>query len=67
MEAGEHMSIEQNVDENFNETLFQVIKEDEDWDFSQRLYYSVTDDIQDHYTLESPMNKGKHNMYTCYL
>ncbi|KAJ5645635.1 hypothetical protein N7507_011646 [Penicillium longicatenatum] len=45
-------------EEHFTERLYQVIEEDEDWEFSQRLYYSVTDNVQDHYQLYHPNNKG---------
>ncbi|KAJ6083496.1 hypothetical protein N7467_007631 [Penicillium canescens] len=44
-------------DDYFSETLYQQFEEDEDWDFSQRLYYSDVENVQDHYKLHHPYNQ----------
>ncbi|KAJ5088399.1 hypothetical protein N7456_012015 [Penicillium angulare] len=52
--------------EVFIEQHHQVFKEDENWEFSQRLYYSVADKVEDHYRLDHPKNaepSAKHFIY----
>ncbi|KAI3189013.1 hypothetical protein CBS147311_10009 [Penicillium roqueforti] len=45
-------------DDCFSETLYQQFGENEDWDFSQRLYYSDIENAQDHYQITHPYNLG---------
>jgi hypothetical protein len=46
--------------ESLIEKHYQVFGVDEPWEIRQRLYYSVTDNVEDHYQLGHPMNAGEH-------
>lgn len=52
-------------DEHFSETLYQQFKENEEWQFSQRIYYSLSDGVRDDYLIKHSYNEGEFNSLSC--